>query len=199
MSLPALRSRLPTLLVGLSLALVAAAGVLAWKATTADLGVGSAAIGGPFSLTDQNNRTRTDGDFRGRWRLVYFGYTHCPDVCPTTLQKIADALRELGPRARNFVPLFISVDPARDTPSVLKIYLAAFGPEFIGLTGTPAQIASVARAYRVYFARHDLPGGGYSIDHADTLYLMTPRGRFDSLIDAQGSAAALKQQLAAKL
>ncbi|MGH6888373.1 MAG: SCO family protein [Rhizomicrobium sp.] len=194
--------RLPTILLGLTLALAVAAGVLLWKAGTADLAAGAqspAAIGGPFALTDQDHRTRTNRDFHGRWTLVYFGYTHCPDICPTTLQTIAGALRAMGPQARNFVPVFVSLDPARDSPAVLKTYLAAFGPEFVGLTGTPAQIAQVAREYRVYYARHDQPGGAYSIDHADTLYLMAPDGSFASLLDAQESAAALSTQLAAKL
>ncbi|HEY3777015.1 MAG TPA: SCO family protein [Rhizomicrobium sp.] len=201
MSRPLPRFRLPTLLFGLSLAFALAAGVLLWRVAASDFSgpAASTGIGGPFALTDQDRHARTDRDFRGRWMLVYFGYTFCPDVCPTTLQTIADALRGLGPKAHEIVPLFVSVDPARDRPAVLKKYLAAFGPEFVGLTGSPAQIAAVARAYRVYYARHNLPGGAYSIDHADTLYLMTPDGRFDSLLDGHEGAAALKQQLAAKL
>jgi protein SCO1/2 len=193
---------LPGLLLGLTLALAVAAGALIWKAETTAAGpaAGTAsALGGPFALTDQNGRTRSDRDFRGRWMIVYFGYTHCPDVCPTTLQKLADTMRLLGPKESNFVPVFVTIDPARDTPAVLKAYLAAFGPEFVGLTGTPARIAAVAHAYRVYYARHDLPGGAYSMDHADTVYLMSPGGGFAALLDPQESAAALKTQLAAKL
>lgn len=199
MSRPRPFIRLPTLLLGLSLALAVAAGAALWTMRTPDFGVGSAAIGGPFALTDQYGRPRSNRDFRGRWMLVYFGYTHCPDACPTTLTRIADALRALGPRAKNVVPVFVSVDPARDSPAVLKTYLAAFGTEFVGLTGTPAQVSSAAHAYRFYFARRAEPGGGYSIDHADTLYLMAPDGRFNSLIEAEEPAAQMKQQLAAKL
>ena len=162
-------------------------------------GAGSAAIGGPFALTDQDGHTRTDRDFRGKWALVYFGYTFCPDVCPTTLQDMAIALRRLGPKARQVVPLFITLDPARDHPAVLKKYLAAFGPEFQGLTGTPQQITSVAHAYRVYFAKRPLPAGGYSVDHASTIYLMNPEGQFVSTIDDQEGAAALEKDLAARV
>lgn len=131
--------------------------------------------------------------------LVYFGYTYCPDSCPTTLQEIADALRRLGPKARDVVPVFITLDPARDHPATLRKYLAAFGPEFVGFTGTPEQIAAVAHAYRVYYAKHPLPGGSYSIDHASTIYLMAPDGRFTTLLDDQQGSAALAQQLDARL
>jgi len=175
---------------------------LAWrlggseKENAADGGV---SIGGAFTLTDQDGRTRTDRDFRGRWLLVYFGYTYCPDTCPTTLQEIADAFRKLGPGSRDVVPVFITIDPARDRPAVLRKYLAAFGPEFVGLTGTPGQIAAVAHAYRVYYARHPLPGGGYAVDHASAIYLMAPDGRFASLLDDQRGARGLAQELAARL
>ena len=194
--------RLPALLLGLSVALAVCAAFLIWRMGGADYGaVGQqqAAIGGPFTLIDQNGHVRTDRDFRGRWMLVYFGYTYCPDVCPTTLQEMADALRRLGTKARRAEPLFITLDPERDHPAVLRKYLAAFGPEFEGLTGTPKQIASVARAYRVYYARHALPGGGYSVDHSSIIYLMNPDGQFVSILDAQQGAAALEKELASRL
>jgi protein SCO1/2 len=158
-----------------------------------------ASIGGPFTLTDQNGNAQTDRDFDGHWLLVYFGYTYCPDTCPTTLLEIADALRKLGPKSHEVVPVFITLDPARDHAAVLRKYLAAFGPEFVGLTGTPAQIAAVAHAYRVYYAKHPLPGGGYAIDHASTIYLMAPDGRFASLLDDQQGASALAKELGARL
>jgi len=194
--------RLPALLLGLSVALAVCAAFLIWRMGGSDYGaVGQqqAAIGGPFTLIDQNGHVRTDRDFRGRWMLVYFGYTYCPDVCPTTLQEMADALRRLGTKARRAEPLFITLDPERDHPAVLRKYLAAFGPEFEGLTGTPKQIASVARAYRVYYARHALPGGGYSVDHSSIIYLMNPDGQFVSILDAQQGAAALEKELASRL
>ncbi len=115
---------------------------------------GEAAIGGPFSLTDQYGHTRSDKDFAGRYMLIYFGYTNCPDVCPTTLSVIADAMDKLGGDAKKVVPIFITVDPARDTPKALKSYMAAFGPEFIGLTGPMPSIKLVTKEYRVYFKAH---------------------------------------------
>src|SRR5262249_49088433 len=147
------QSREARLMIGTKMALVpwllmlafVAAGLL-WNAgdQLAGLGhtvaTGTADVGGPFLLTDQTGRTRSDTDFRGRYLLVYFGYSFCPDVCPTTLGVVADALAKLGARKNRIVPLFITLDPARDTPSVLKSYLSAFGPEFVGLTGAPDSI-----------------------------------------------------------
>jgi len=188
------------LLLGLSVALALCAAMLVWWTTTAtEYKADSGTIGGPFTLTDQNGHVRTDRDFHGRWVLVYFGYSYCPDVCPTTLQDMAIALQRLGPKARRIVPLFITLDPARDHPAVLKKYLAAFGPEFEGLTGTQQEIASVAHAYRVYFAKRPLPGGGYSVDHASAIYLMDPNGQFVSTLDDQEGPAALEKDIAARV
>jgi protein SCO1/2 len=137
-------------------------------------------IGGPFALEDGSGKPVTDRDFRGKYVLVYFGYTFCPDVCPTTLSAVAEAMDKLGPDAAKVRPLFITVDPRRDTPAVVKKYAAAFGPEITGLTGTPEEIARVAKEYRVYFAEHRTgPGpGDYSMDHSSVLYLMDPTGAF---------------------
>jgi protein SCO1/2 len=194
--------RLPALFFGLAVVLALGAAALTWRSAATDAvsdGQGNAAIGGSFTLTDQDGHTRTDRDFRGRWMIVYFGYTFCPDVCPTTLQTLADSLRRLGPRAQRIVPVLITLDPARDRPSVLKKYLAAFGYPFVGLTGTKGEIASVAKAYRIYYAQRPLPGGGYSVDHANTIYLMGPDGRFVSLLDDQQNAAALSKDIASHL
>jgi cytochrome oxidase Cu insertion factor (SCO1/SenC/PrrC family) len=191
--------RLPALFLGLSLALALCAAVLSWRMTSTDYdaaGVGKAAIGGPFELIDQDGHIRTERDFRGKWTLVYFGYTYCPDVCPTTLQDMATALRRLGPKSRQIVPVFITLDPDRDHPDVLRKYLSAFGPEFTGLTGTPKEIISVAHAYRVYFAKRPLAGGGYSVDHASAIYLMNPQGQFVTILDDREGAAALEKDLA---
>jgi protein SCO1/2 len=158
-----------------------------------------APLGGPFALTDQNGTARSDADFHGRYVLVYFGYTYCPDVCPTTLASIADALARLGPKASGVVPVFITVDPARDTPKVLKRYLAAFGPRFVGLTGSPPRIAKVAQEYHVYYARQPLKGGGYGMAHSSQLYLLGPDGRmvtfYDPPIDGKALAADLAKRL----
>jgi protein SCO1 len=156
------------------------AGVGAWFAMSHDVGGTVAGIGGPFTLEDGNGHTVTDQSFRGRYLLVYFGYTFCPDVCPTTLNAVAAAFDKLGPRADKLQGLFITVDPARDTPAVVRDYAAAFSPHIEGLTGTDAQIAAVAREYRVYYApqRTANSGESYTVDHSSILYLMGPDGRF---------------------
>ena len=145
--------------------------------------VGTPQIGGPFSLTDQNGEPKTDADFRGRWMFVYFGYTNCPDVCPTTLALISEVLKQLGGRANLIAPIFVTVDPGHDTPKVLRQYLASFGPRFIGLTGSQQQIAAVAREYKVYSAKRLLKGGGYAIDHSSVVCLMDPAGKFVTVYD----------------
>jgi protein SCO1 len=160
---------------------------------------GEADIGGHFTLTDQNGAIRTDKDFRGRWMLVYFGYTHCPDVCPLSLEMMGDTLAKLGPQKKEIVPIFITVDPARDTPPVLKQYMLAFGKTFIGLTGTPEQIDAVTKEYRVYFKKRPIKGGGYSMDHSSEIYLMDPHGTFVTYyteVDGPDKVAAdLKKRL----
>ncbi len=137
-----------------------------------------AAIGGPFKLVDQNGQTLTDADLKGHPFLVFFGFTHCPDVCPTTLFDVSEVLRSLGPDADRTRALFITVDPERDTPPVMKDYLSSFDPHLSGLTGDPAAIAAVAKAYRVYYKKVSLDQGGYTMDHTAIVYLMDKDGRF---------------------
>jgi protein SCO1/2 len=146
-------------------------------------------VGGPFALVDGDGRAVTDRDFRGKYMLVYFGYTFCPDVCPTSLNTVSDALDRLGSKADKIQPLFISVDPARDTPQVVKQYAAAFGPRIKGLTGTPAQIETVGKAYRVYYKEHRTGSGpgDYTMDHSSVLYLMGPDGAFITPVRAEQS------------
>jgi protein SCO1 len=139
-----------------------------------------AAIGGPFKLTDQTGKEVTDQDMKGRPFLVFFGFTHCPEVCPTTLFEVSEILRALGPDADKMRALFITVDPERDTPPVMKDYLSSFDPHLAGLTGDPAAIAAVAKAYRVYFQKVPLDQGGYTMDHTAIVYLMDKDGRFVS-------------------
>jgi protein SCO1/2 len=139
-----------------------------------------AAIGGPFSLTDQNGRTVTDRDLKGRPFLVFFGFTHCPDVCPTALFDVSEILRALGPDADRVRALFITVDPERDTPATLKDYLSSFDPRLAALTGDPEAVAAVAKAYRVYFKKVPLSEGGYTMDHTAIVYLMNKEGKFVS-------------------
>jgi len=136
-------------------------------------------IGGPFRLQAADGREVTDADFRGRWMLVYFGYTHCPDACPTALQDMANALDTLGPEAKKKVAvLFITVDPERDTPAVMRDYVTAFDAPITGLSGTSEETAAVAKAYKVYYAKHPKAGGDYDMDHSSVIYVMDPRGRF---------------------
>jgi protein SCO1/2 len=141
---------------------------------------GEAAIGGPFELTDQAGRTVTDRDFRGRYLLVYFGFTYCPDVCPTELQAISVALERLGQLGKNVQPLFVTVDPERDTTAVLARYLKHFDPRILGLTGRSTQIAKAIKAYRVYAAKdtRDAGAAGYVINHSTAIYFMDTDGHY---------------------
>jgi protein SCO1 len=139
-----------------------------------------AAVGGPFKLIDQNGKAVSDQDLKGHPFLVFFGFTHCPDVCPTTLFDVSEMLRALGPDADRTRALFITVDPERDTPAVMKDYLSSFDPHLSGLTGDPAAIATVAKAYRVYYKKVPLDGGEYTMDHTAIVYLMDKEGRFVS-------------------
>lgn len=157
--------------------------------------IANSSIGGPFTLTDQNGGTRTDKDFHGHWVLLYFGYTFCPDVCPTTLAVIAATMGKLGADANRVVPVFITVDPERDTPSVMKSYLAAFGPQFVGLTGKPSDIEKIAHAYRIFYKKEPIQGGGYSVDHSSAILLLDPKGNFVKAYDEQSGAAAIADDL----
>jgi protein SCO1/2 len=162
---------------------------------------GTADVGGAFKLVDQTGATRTDKDFRGRFMLIYFGYSFCPDVCPTTLGVMAQALEKLGDR--RVVPVFITIDPERDTPKVLADYMKAFGPDFVGLTGSDAAIKDVERKYRVYAVKKEIdpnnPKRGYGMDHSSVLYLMGPDGRMISVYDEAISPDEMAKELKAKL
>ena len=158
----------------------------------------SAVIGGPFRLTDQNGRTVTEKDVKGAPFLVFFGFTHCPEVCPTTLFEISEILRKLGPDADRVRALFVTIDPERDTPAALKDYLSSFDPHMLGLTGDPAEIAAVAKAYRVYYKKVPLEQD-YTMDHTTIVYLMDKEGRFVSPFSlkrtAEAAAADLRRYL----
>jgi len=159
----------------------------------------SAAIGGPFRLTDQDGRTVTEQDFRGRPFLVFFGFTHCPDVCPTTLFEVSEIIRNLGPDAERLRAVFITVDPERDTPAALKDYLSSFDPHLSALTGDQAAIASVAKEYRVYYKKVPLEQGRYTMDHTAIIYLMDKEGQFVSPFNikrpTEAAAADLRKYL----
>jgi protein SCO1/2 len=136
------------------------------------------AVGGPFNLVDQNGKSITDQDMKGKPFLVFFGFTHCPDVCPTTLFDVSEVFRALGADAKDVRALFVTVDPERDTPAVLKDYLSSFDPRIVGVTGDEASIAAVEKAYRVYAKKVPTDGGGYTMDHTAIVYLMNKDGRF---------------------
>jgi len=156
---------------------------------------GEARVGGPFQLVDQNGKPADQNVLNGKWSAVFFGYTYCPDVCPTTLKALAQAEAKLGDKAKNLQIVFISVDPGRDTPAQMKSYLStpAFPKGTIGLTGSPAQVAAVAKAYRVYYQK-DGQGDGYSVAHSSIVYLMNPAGKFDrALTDSQTPAEVAAQ------
>ncbi len=193
------------------LLLVAAmAGGLLWyqSARQPELGrvvsTGKMDVGGPFRLTDHTGNPRGDTDFRGRYMLIYFGFTFCPDVCPTTLAVMADALDKLGADAKQVVPVFITIDPERDTTKVLADYMKAFGPNFVGLTGSVAQIKDVEKKFRVYAVKRQLEGSqdkdaGYGVDHSNVLYLVGPDGKtvnfYSEAISPDDLAKDLKQKI----
>lgn len=160
-----------------------------------------AAIGGPFQLVDQDGKPASNADFAGKFMLIYFGFTHCPDVCPTELQTMANAMDVLGASdAAKVVPVFISVDPERDTPAQLKGYVAAFDSRMVGLTGTPEQIAAVAKEYKVYFNKQPNAAApdDYQVDHTSFLYLMGPDGALRSMFRGGASAEAIAGEIRAQ-
>lgn len=213
---PASKKRL--VLVGLA-ALIAAlivAAVVLWLqprpiATVSEVGGASkpglvrlppgTELGGPFSLVDHDGRAVTDSSYAGKFMLIFFGFTHCPDVCPTELSIMATALDDLGTDAERVQPLLVSIDPARDTPAALKQYVASFHPRIIGLTGSDDQVAAAAKAFRVYYAKGPAAAdGGYNMDHTAFTYLMGPDGKIRSVFRGGASpetiAGEIKRQLA---
>ena len=141
---------------------------------------GQSRIGGPFTLVNQDGETVSDEDFRGRFMLVYFGFTFCPDVCPTELSIMSAAIEALGDKGESVQPVFITIDPERDTPDVLARYVKLFHPRLVGLTGTPEQIADVATAYHVFYrkAEDSSSSADYSMDHSSIVFLMGPDGEY---------------------
>ncbi len=158
-----------------------------------------AAIGGPFQLTDQNGQAVTDKTLKGKPTLIFFGYTHCPDVCPTSLFEISEVLRAMGKDADRINAVFISVDPERDTPATIKDYLSSFDPHLQGLSGDPAETAKVITSYRVYAKKVPTKDGDYTMDHTALIYLMDREGRFVSPFNLkrtpEEAAADLKKYL----
>jgi cytochrome oxidase Cu insertion factor (SCO1/SenC/PrrC family) len=186
----------PIKFVMLALVAMVAAGSFVWLRHS-----DAPTIGGPFTLLDKAGHEVTDRAFRGKTMLVYFGYTTCPDVCPTTLADVTAALDSMGSKALGIQPVFITVDPARDTPSVVGDYVANFGDRWVGLTGSAAQIATVAKEYRVYYAKHPTGSGSldYTMDHSSILYLVGPDGRFVAPIPADAPPPAMASDIARHL
>lgn len=181
-----------SLVVGLTVVLWLLGG-LADTRTSASIG------GGPFKLIDQTGQTVTEKDMVGRPTIIFFGYTHCPDVCPTSLFEMSEVLRAMGPDADRINAYFVTVDPERDTQETMKNYLSSFDPHLKGLTGDPAAVGKALSAFRVYAKKVPLKDGGYSMDHTALIYLMDRDGRFVSPFDlkrsAEAAAADLKRYL----
>jgi protein SCO1/2 len=153
-------------------------------------------IGGKFSLIDDNGQPFTDAELKGKWHLVFFGYTHCPDVCPTALNDLSLALDKLGAKKSKVGIVFISVDPERDTPAVLKSYVESFDGPIVALTGTPDAIAQAAQDYKVYYAKHPRADGGYDMDHSALIYVMDPQGRFTATFTPDDSEDTIVSRMA---
>lgn len=193
--------------LSVALLLVGAAAALSWalwhviqttpSAATAEDGP---AIQSEFELVDQDGRTVRGEDLHGRWQLVFFGFTSCPDICPTTLTNVTAALEELGPEtARKVQPVLITVDPERDTPPVLKEYLTAFDPRILGLTGTAEQVETALKSFLVYAAKRPMEGGDYTMDHSTFIYLMDPEGAYAAHFLAQAPSEDLIAKLRERL
>lgn len=157
-------------------------------------GTGTASVGGPFSLTTQEGRTLTDKDLRGAPFLVFFGFTHCPDICPTKLFEISEVLRAAGPKGEKLRALFVTVDPERDTPEIMKSYLGSFDPRIVGLTGDRAAVDATIKAYRAYARKVPLKDGDYTMDHTALVYLMDKNGGFVGAFNIERPPAEAAQE-----
>jgi protein SCO1/2 len=175
--------------------IAATGGLVAYRAVPDLSSAGS--IGGAFALTDGNGATVTDRSFPGKWELVYFGYTYCPDACPTTLNTIAETLAALGPLAERVQPLFITVDPERDTPQVMASYVRNFDPRIVGLTGSADAIAGIARKFRILAIKHKTGDGpnDYLMDHSSVIIVMDPGGKFAGVLAADLTSARMADKL----
>lgn len=178
----------------LALGLVALIGAAAFIVSGGGDHARAAAIGGPFTLVDQNGARVTDATYKGAPSVVFFGYTHCPDVCPTTLFDMSEALKRL-PAGKKVSVLFVTVDPERDTPAALKDYLSSFDPRISGLTGTRDEVDGALKAYRVYSKKQPQENGEYSMDHSAIVYLMDKQGRFVTALNLQSPPEAVAKEI----
>ncbi|MDB5590906.1 SCO family protein [Enterovirga sp.] len=156
-------------------------------------------VGGPFTLQDGDGRTVTERDLKGAPFLVFFGFTHCPDICPTKLFEISEILRAAGPRGDKLRALFVTVDPERDTPEVMKSYVSSFDPRILALTGSQAEIDRVVKSYRAFAKKAELKEGGYTMEHTSLVYLMDREGRFVGSFNVERPAAKAAEELLARL
>ena len=173
----------------------AAAALTGWRTSQVSAAWQHPQIGGHFELSTPDGRAVTDETFRGKWMLIYFGYTYCPDVCPTTLMSMVRALKTLGPLADKVQPLFVTVDPQRDTPEIIGEYVKEFDPHLIGLVGSSQQIAAAAHYFHVYYAARQLGNDEYVIDHSSFIYVIDPSGAFVRLLSGDLPGHELADQL----
>jgi protein SCO1/2 len=150
-----------------------------------------------FALVGADGATISEQSYRGKWLAIYFGYTYCPDICPTTMMDIAGALKVLGQRSSDVQGIFVTVDPQRDKPEILREYLRSFDPRFVGLTGTPAQISAAAKSFHVFYERNDADDGNYTYDHSTSIYLVDPNGKLAKTITDEGGSKAIADDLLA--
>jgi protein SCO1/2 len=183
-------------LFGDAVALLLLAPVFRPTASAAQIAVPPIGSNVHFALTEPDGTTITEQSYRGKWLVIFFGYTSCPDICPTTMMELAQAFQRLGPQAAGVQAVFISVDPQRDKPDLLAEYLKSFDPRFVGLTGSSTQISAAAKSFNVFYERHDADDGNYTYDHSSYLYLVDPAGQLvAALASDRGSeqiAAALR-------
>lgn len=195
------KSRLLRRMLFAGVMLVLAAGIAAYALMSirnGPTGVGTPLVGGPFSMVDHLGREVTEKSYAGKPMLVFFGFTYCPDVCPTELQVMAAALEQLGESGADIQPIFVSVDPARDTPDVMKAYVENFGPRFVGLTGSPEQVAAMAKTYKVFFEKRENKAAPdtYLMDHSSIIYLMGVDGKYLRHFSYTVDAAKLAEGIA---
>jgi protein SCO1/2 len=194
--MPKIRKNAAWIGVTLVAPILVGATLLGWINLRDDRGLPKVAeIGGPFSLVDHHGKSVTDRDYLGKPALVFFGYTHCPDVCPTTLFEITNQLQELGPDADRLNVLFITIDPERDTPQQLALYLSSFDPRITGLSGAPENVLAAIKAYHVYVKKVPLEDGEYTMDHTVTIFMMNSKGQYVGAMHYQAPSATTRAKL----
>lgn len=183
-------------MLAVCLAVAAGLGFAAWRQGSQGPAPGPAAVGGAFQMVDQDGKDVNEGLLRGKWNAMFFGYTYCPDICPATLTALGGATQRLGPKADKLRVVFVTVDPARDTPAQIRTYLASpvFPRGAVGLTGTPEQVTAMTRAYKAYAAKNGA-GADYLMDHTSAIYLIDPKGRFVTLIRPDAGPEGIANQI----